>query len=122
MSLSNYFEDRICNTIRGQSYSVATTYVQLHVGDPGEDGISNPAQNTSRVQVTFAAPANGVLTSSTEVVFANVPATETYTHGSVWDSQTGGNCLFSGAFGSARSVSSGGSLSLPAGSVSVTLN
>ena len=63
MSYSNYLEnainDAVCNNT---SLAVATVYVKLHIGDPGEAGTSNAAGETTRKAASFGASASGVCT------------------------------------------------------------
>lgn len=80
-----------------------TTYwVQLHVGHPGAAGTTSIASNSTRQSITFAAASAGVKTSNLAVLWASVPATETYTFFTIWDASTAGNFIWSG------SISGGG--------------
>ena len=107
MSISNYGELALLNTLRGTSYAAAGAYLKLHLGDSGEDGTANAAANTSRQSVTFSAASGGSLVSSSTASWTNVPTTETYTHWSLWDASTAGNCLWTGALTSSASVVAG---------------
>ncbi len=107
MSISNYGENALLNSLRNVSFAVAATYIKLHTGDAGEDGTTNPATNTSRQQVTFSAASGGSMASSATVTWTNVSTTETYSHWSLWDAATGGNCLWKGALSSSASVTAG---------------
>jgi len=107
MSISNYGELAFLNTIRATSFSVATPYVKLHLSDPGEDGTSGAAAETTRKAITFSAAASGSMVSSATVTWTNVSNTETYSHWSMWDAVTAGNCLWSGAFSSSAAVTAG---------------
>jgi hypothetical protein len=107
MSISNFAELSLLNALRGVSYSAAGTYVKLHTGDSGEDGTANAAANTTRQSVTFAAAASGAMASTSTPTWTNVPNTETYSHWSLWDASTAGNCLWTGAFTSSASVVAG---------------
>ena len=107
MSISNYLEDKLLDTLRNQSLAVAAVYVKLHTGDAGEDGTTNAASNTTRQSVSFSSAASGSMASSAAVTWTNVPATETYSHFSLWDASSAGNCLWSGALSSSASVSAG---------------
>jgi len=53
MSISNYGENALLDTLGGTSFSVANTYLKLHTGDPGEDGTANAATEATRQAVTF---------------------------------------------------------------------
>lgn len=107
MSISNYGELAYLNALRGTSFSVANVYIKLHIGDAGEDGTTNAAANTTRQLVTFSAAASGSMTSSATVSWTSVSTTETYSHWSLWDASTAGNCLWTGALSSSASVTAG---------------
>lgn len=107
MSITNYAELALLNTLRNTSFAVAGTWLKLHIGDPGEDASANAASNTSRQSVSFSAAASGSMASSATVSWTNVSATETYTHWSLWDSSTAGNPLWKGALSTSASVTAG---------------
>ncbi len=107
MTISNYGELAFLNTLRNTSFAVTAPYIKLHLGDPGEDGTSNPAVEATRKAVTFSAASAGSMASSATVTWTNVSTTETYTHWSLWDAVTTGNCLWSGAFSSSAAVTAG---------------
>ena len=117
MSLSNYLENAIANALRGggngSSFTApAAIYAKLHIGDPGEDGTSNAAVNTSRQAVTFGASSGGVISLSNSPSWTNVSTTETYSHVSLWDASSAGNCLGSGALASSVSMTAGDTFNL----------
>lgn len=107
MSISNYLENKLLDTLRNQSFAVATVYVKLHLSDPGENGLNGAATNATRQTVTFSAAASGSMASSAAVTWTNVSTTETYTHWSAWDDPTAGNCLWKGALSSSAAVTAG---------------
>lgn len=107
MSISNYLENKLLDTLRNVSLAVAAVYIKLHTGDPGEDGTTNAAGNTSRQAVTFSAASSGSMASSATVTWTNVSTSETYSHFSLWDASTAGNCLWSGALSSTAGVTAG---------------
>ena len=109
MSISNYAENKLLDTLRNQSFAVTTAYVKLHTGDPGEDATNNAATETTRKAVTWSAASSGSLASSATLEWTNVAATETYSHWSLWDSAgpTGGNPLWKGALSSSAAVTAG---------------
>ena len=126
MSISNYLENAWANSIRGggngTSYTApAAVYVKLHTGDPGEAGTSNAAGETTRQAIAFGAPSDGVITSSALTEWTNVSTTETYSHISLWDASTGGNCLAAGALAASKSVTAGDTFQLPSSQVTFTL-
>ena len=107
MSISNYGELALLNTLRGTSYSAAGTYIKLHLGDSGEDGTANAAANAVRQAATFSTATAGSMVTSAAVTWTNVSNTETYTHWSLWDAATAGNCLWTGALSASASVVAG---------------
>lgn len=107
MSISNYAELALLNTLRNTSFAVAATYVKLHTGDAGEAGTTNAATEATRKAISFSAASSGSMASSATVEWTNVAATETYSHWSLWDATTGGNCLWTGALSSSAAVTAG---------------
>lgn len=117
MSLSNYLENALLNHIRpgGATLTQPTNlYVKLHLGAPGEDGTGNPAANTSRQVVSFGAAASGVITATGSPVaqWTAVSTTETYTHFSIWDNSTAGNCYGDGALSGSAAMTAGDTFQL----------
>lgn len=96
-------------------------YVQLHIGDPGADGLGNPAANTLRVIIPFAAAGNintdgrAQAASNAAVAWASVPATEVYSHISLWDALTVGNAWYKDAMVAPVPVTAGGAFVFPVG-------
>lgn len=117
MSISDYFE----NVLLGNT-ALDSPYVKLHTADPGEAGTTAPAANTTRKQITLAAASSGTRTSSTDGDWTNVPNAETYSHVSLWDASSGGNCLWSGALGTPKTVAVGDEFKIASGSLSVSLD
>ena len=107
MSISNYLENKLLDATAGTSYASAATYLQLHTGDPGEAGTSNAASESTRQAVSFGSASGGSMVSSGTVEWTNVAATETYSHWSLWDASSAGNCLWSGALASSAAVTAG---------------
>ena len=126
MSLSNYTEtkvmDAIFNNVSPAALQLANRYIKLHVGDPGEDGTANAATETTRKALTGAASSNGVFTSTNDLAWTDVAGTETYTHVSLWDASTGGNCLWTGALTASKAVNQHDNFTIPAGSAVATLD
>lgn len=120
MSISNYAENKLLDTIRNQSFAVTTAYVKLHTGDPGEDGTNNAATETTRKSVSWTAASSGTMSSSATLSWTNVAATETYSHWSLWDASSAGNCLWYGALSSSASVTAGDTFEIT--SLSLTLS
>lgn len=106
-ALTNYSEDKLLDTFRNTSFAVASVYIKLHTGDPGETASNNAAGETTRKLVSFSAASGGSMSSSGTVTWTNVSTTETYSHISLWDSLTTGNALWYGALSSNASVTAG---------------
>ncbi len=98
----------------------ATIFVKLHLGDPGAAGTANPAVNTTRQAVTFAAASGGAVASNADVQWTSVAATETYTHFSLWTASSGGTFVGSGTV-AGGAISVGQNFTLAAGDVSASL-
>ena len=91
--LANAWLDALGNAT---SFSVTTAYVKLHVGDPGANGTSNAATETTRKSVSFSAASNGALASDADVSWTNIAGSQDATHFTAWDNDTAGDFLFSG--------------------------
>jgi len=109
MTISNFLENELLDTLdgAGSAYSASATYLKLHLGDPGEDGTGNPAAETTRKAVSFNAASGGSKQSTATVEWTLVAATEVYSHWSLWDDETAGNCLWYGALSANASVTQG---------------
>lgn len=122
MSLSDYAENAIVDALcNNTALQVAQAYTKLHTGDPGEDGTANAAGETTRKSTSFGAASGGVGTSDADITWTNVSTTETITHISLWDASSGGNCLGSGALTASKSVTAGDTLTIPSGSLTLTI-
>ena len=117
MTISNYFENVLLDRL--DTYSV---YVKLHIGDPGEDCTQNPATETTRKLVTFAAASGGSKASNNSPQWVSLPAAETFTHVSLWTAATSGSPLYYGPLGTSIHVKAGWSLTFNSGSLVVTLD
>lgn len=125
MSISNYAELKILDAVfNNVSFVVPSTFVKLHVGDPGEDGTANAAGHTTRLAATWTTAASGSVNNEGAVTFTPLAATETITHISIWDTvgPAGGNCLWSGPLNTPQNVNVGGTLNFAIGTIVVTLN
>lgn len=123
MSISNYLEDQLLDAVgNADAFSVASVYVKLHIGDPGEAGTANAAGNTTRTVITFSASSGGSMASDVDVAWTNVSTTETYSYISLWDASTAGNCLWTGALTASKAVTAGDNFTLPSTLVVLTLD
>jgi hypothetical protein len=109
MSISNYAELKILEHTTGKTaWTIpSNVYVKLHTGDAGEDGTSNAAAETTRKVAAWATASSGAIATSATLEWTNVASTETYSHWSMWDALTSGNCLWTGALSSSAAVTAG---------------
>jgi len=109
MSISNYAELKILEHTTGKTaWTIPTNvYVKLHTADAGEAGTSSAATEATRKVAAWATAASGAISTSATLEWTNVAATETYTHWSMWDASTAGNCLWTGALSSSAAVTAG---------------
>jgi hypothetical protein len=109
MSISNYAELKILEHTTGKTaWTIpSNVYVKLHTGDAGEDGTSNAASETTRKVAAWATASSGAIATSATLEWTNVASTETYSHWSMWDALTSGNCLWTGALSSSAAVTAG---------------
>ena len=117
MSLSDYAENALADHLMGTSSLTMPTVIhaKLHLGDPGEAGTSSPAVETTRsADIGFGAASGGVATASATVSWTSVSTAETYSHISLWDHPTAGNCLGSGALAASKAVNIGDDFDLTA--------
>jgi len=122
MSISNYCELAILNAVgNNTSFAVTTPYIKLHIGDPGEDGTSNAAGETTRKSVSFAAAASGSMASDADITWTSVSTAETYSHVSLWDHATAGNCLWVGALTASKTVAVGDTFTISSGSLTLSV-
>jgi hypothetical protein len=116
MSVSNYAELKILEHTTGKTaWTMPTTvYVKLHTADPGEDGTSSAATNAIRQSASWATAASGSIATSSTISWTSVSTTETYSHWSLWDASTAGNCLWTGALSSSAAVTAGDTFQITA--------
>lgn len=109
MSISNYAELKILEHTTGETaWTIPTdVYVKLHTGDAGEEGTSNAATEDTRKVASWAAASSGSIATDATLEWTNVAATETYSHWSLWDASTAGNCLWTGALSTSAAVTAG---------------
>lgn len=88
----------------------ASVWLKVHTGDPGSAGTSNASAETTRKQLTFAAPSAGSSAASAVSWTSWSAGSETITHVSIWDASTSGNFLQSGQLSASKSVTNGDTL------------
>jgi hypothetical protein len=106
------------------AYAVAGLWVQLHTGAPGAAGTSNIATNNTRKDATACFgtdPVGGSITNDADIgPWLSVPASETYTHATLWTASTSGTFVMSGAI-AAAAVTIGDDFPIPSGDLTCPL-
>jgi hypothetical protein len=119
--ISSYLADELLDAVgNASSFSVGTVYIKLHIGDPGANGTSNAATETTRKSVSFGAASAGTLTSDADITWTNISGSQDATFFSAWDSLTTGNFLFSGSI-TGNAYTAGDTYVIPSGSLTVSL-
>lgn len=93
-------------------------WIQLHVGDPGAAGTANPAGNTTRKPVSWAAASGGSKDNDTAITWTTgeVVSSEDYTHASLWSESVGGTFASSGVT-TANAVTAGDEFEIAIGQI-----
>lgn len=121
VGLSSYLANKYLDAVgNATSFSVATPYIKLHVGNPGAAGTANPAVETTRQSASFSAATGGILTSDADTSWTNIAGTETALFFTSWDAATAGNFLFSGTV-TANAYTAGDTFTISSGSLVVNL-
>ena len=95
--MSAYLANSLLNALgNNTAYAVTNVYVKLHVGDPGAEGTSNAATETTRKAVSFAGASTGSIASDADVTWTNISGSQDATFFTAWDSIDAGSFLFSG--------------------------
>jgi uncharacterized membrane protein YgdD (TMEM256/DUF423 family) len=115
--LANAWLDAVGNAT---AYSASTVYVKLHIGDPGANGTSNAATETTRKAASFAAASAGSMASDAAITWTNIAGSQDATHFTAWDSLTTGNFLFSGTI-TANAYTAGDTFTISSGALTVSL-
>jgi len=115
--LANSWLDAVGNNT---SYAVTQVYVKLHVGDPGANGTSNAATETTRKAASFAAASSGSIASDADISWTNIAGSQDATHFTAWDNVSTGNFLFSGTV-TANAYTAGDTFTIASGSLTVSL-
>jgi hypothetical protein len=115
--LANAWLDAVGNN---SSFAVATAYVKLHVGDPGANGTSNAATETTRKEASFAGASSGSIASDASITWTNIAGSQDATHFTAWDNISAGNFLFSGTI-TANAYTAGDTFTISSGALTVSL-
>lgn len=119
--IANSILDALCSSVAWTE--PVAFYVKLHTGDPGATGVANAAVNTSRQTTTFA-PANaGAITTTGNLNWLNVPAAETYSHVSFWETvgPAGGTFLGSDDLAVAQTMQVGNNFTISTGDLDISI-
>lgn len=121
-AMSDYLENELLDHALGTGAFTAPSgvYVKLHTGTPGEAGTTNAATETTRKVFTCGAASGGTTSNAADITWTSVSTTETYSHISIWDASSAGNCLFVGALTASKSVTAGDNFTIPAGDLDIT--
>ena len=117
--IANSILDALCRSVAWSD--PAAFYVKLHTGDPGSAGTANAATETTRKSATFSAASAGAITTSADLTWTSVAATETISHVSFWDASTSGTFLGSDALSASKSLTAGGTFTIAAGDLDLDL-
>ncbi len=115
--LANAWLDAVGNNT---SFAVTTAYVKLHVGDPGANGTSNAATETTRKEASFAGASSGSIASDSAITWTNIAGSQDATHFTAWDNISAGNFLFSGTI-TANAYTAGDTFTISSGALTVSL-
>ena len=119
--LSTYLCNSFLNALgNNTSYAVAQVYIKLHVGDPGANGTSNAATETTRKSVSFGAASAGAITSDADISWTNIAGSQDATHFTAWDNVSAGNFLFSGTI-TGNAYTAGDTYTISSGNLSASL-
>jgi hypothetical protein len=120
---SNYVEDKVMDCLFNATTFTGITdvYVKLHTGDPGDAGTSNAAGETTRKIATFGASSGGAVSNDAALTWTNVSTSEDYTHFSLWDNVSAGNCLGTGTI-TANAVTAGDTFTIAIGDLDYSVD
>ncbi len=115
---ANSMLDALCNAT---SWSIANTYIKLHIGDPGSAGASNPATETTRQgPISWGSASGGAVSNDTAIQWTSIAGSEDATHFSLWDASTAGTFLASGTL-TANAYTAGDTLTIAIGDLDLDL-
>lgn len=113
------FAAGLLNTVKGSSFALLGTWIQLHIGDPGAAGTANLSLNTTRQQATFASAASGTIALQSPPNSWNMTGTETIVAISIWSASTGGVPYWTAPLTASQAVNNGDTLTLNTCSLSI---
>lgn len=90
--LSKFEQNNLTKAWRNEAPTKAAgMYVQLHLGDPGEDCTEQVAAEDERQPIALSSITDGVVTNTETIEWEELAASEKVTHVSVWDAAEAGN-------------------------------
>lgn len=119
-ALSNYAENQLMNHLVGTTTwtKPTNTFVQLHIGSPGEDCTANVAATTTRQQAAWAAAASRAIATNAALAWT-ITAAETISHFSIWDASTAGNPICYGALTASVAEQIGDTFTIASGALTL---
>jgi hypothetical protein len=120
-NLTDTAENAILNAFKGSSFSVATLYAKLHIGDPTDAGTSNPATETTRVSITLGTVTGGTVSNTNDLEWTSYPTNETVSHISLWSSLTTGAVYWRGALATGVALVTGNNFTIAAGDLDLSM-
>ena len=119
--ISSYMANKWLDAMgNNTSFAVTTAYIKLHVGDPGANGTANPATETTRKSISFAAASSGSIASDADISWTNIAGSQDATHFTAWDNISAGNFLFSGTI-TGNAYTAGDTYTISSGNLSASL-
>lgn len=137
MAFSQYFANEILTWIKGSSFPTALSnvYVSIHTGDPGTAGTSNDvtltvtgSSNRTAISASAFTGVTGASPSGFEIKNTNTVqittnaqngTQQTLSHFGLWDAQTSGNFIASGALTANVDVQSGDTVQFNANALAI---
>lgn len=126
-TISDFLENELVDHIFGNgAYTPPTTvYVGLSTADPTDSGsgLSEPVGNGyARVAISFDAAASRLLNQTSEISFPKATGSwGTITHYTLHDALTSGNLMGSSALTASKTIVSGKTPKIPAGTIDVSI-
>ena len=127
MSISNAWEIEILDHIynNAAALSVATAWVSLHAGDPGETGANEVTGGAyARQAGAFGPAAAGAVTTTASIFYTTMPSA-TVTHVGIWSSSTAtasANFIWGGALTASKTTNAGDTFVIATGDLDIGLD
>jgi len=117
VDFTNYGAEQTLRWVLEQTAQAPPTlfFLALHIGDPGADGVNNPAAEARRIEyipdtidVTGGGTGEAFVVNTGDINWINLAATEIISHVSIWDAETNGNSWYKGELVAPVQVVAGG--------------